>query len=291
MKRFEDYNPAVILIYFAAATVVPTVWINPVLSALSLGGAAALYVMHGDARLRELRVYLPLFLAMALINPLFRHNGMTVLFIIGSNPVTLEAILYGFVASAMILSVILWFRSFSRIMTSEKLLYLFGRVSPKLALLLSMTLRYIPLFAVQAKRVGDAQTALGLYKEDNIVDDIRGGARVFSVMVGWALENGIITADSMAARGYGIGRRSSFALYRFTRADAMLMLLTLALLCAAAAVSVVFEVTFTFYPAIKPPQNGAAAAVFYAAYALRAFMPAIIEAEESVKWKYLQSKI
>ena len=85
-------------------------------------------------------------------------------------------------------------------MTSDRLLLPVRQGIAEMALLISMALRHIPLFAVQAKRVRDTQKVLGLYKEDNIADDIRGGARVFNVMVGWALENGIITADSMAAR-------------------------------------------------------------------------------------------
>ena len=38
MKRFEDYNPITVFIYFAAATAVPMFWIDPVLSAFSLCG-------------------------------------------------------------------------------------------------------------------------------------------------------------------------------------------------------------------------------------------------------------
>lgn len=291
MKSFADYNPITIFIYFAAVSALPMFCANPTLAALSLCGAAALYVLRGGARLRDAAVYAALFAVMAIVNPIFYHNGATVLFVAGDNPVTLEAAVYGVVASAVIVSVLLWFRSFSRIMTSDRLLYLFGRVSPKLALLLSMALRYIPLFGAQAKRVNDAQKALGLYKDDNIVDDIRGGTRVFSVMVSWALENGIITADSMTARGYGIGRRSFFAIYRFTRGDAALLCVTLALFAAAAAGVVAGAVTFTYYPVIVPPGNRLAETAVYAAYALLAFLPGLIEAEESVKWKYLQSKI
>jgi energy-coupling factor transport system permease protein len=291
MKSFEDFNPIAIFIYFAAVPAVPMFCANPALAALSLCGAAALFMLRGGARPRDAVIYGLLFVIMAAINPIFYHNGMTVLFVANDNPVTLEATVYGIVASAVIVSVLLWFRSFSRIMTSDRLLYLFGRVSPKLALLLSMALRYIPLFGAQAKRVNDAQKALGLYKDDNIVDDIRGGTRVFSVMVSWALENGIITADSMTARGYGIGRRSFFAIYRFTRVDAALLLVTLAFFAVAAAGVATDAVTFAYYPAIIPPENRAAEIVVYAAYALLAFIPALIEAEESVKWKYLQSKI
>ena len=42
-------------------------------------------------------------------------------------------------------------------------------------------------------------------------------------LLDFQLENGIITADSMTARGYGIGRRSRFSLFRWRRGDALLL--------------------------------------------------------------------
>jgi len=266
--------------------------LHPAVLAPSLCGAAALYALRNSGgHMRDWAAYALLFALVALVNPVFYHNGATVLLVVNDNPVTLEALMYGVAASAMIIAVLLWFRSFSQIMTSDKLLYLFGAASPKLALLLSMALRYIPLFGAQAKRVGDAQKALGLYKEDNIIDNLRGGARVFSVMGGWALENGIVTADSMAARGYGLCRRTFFAIYRFRRADAALVFLTLALYAIVAAGAETGAMDFEFYPRIAAPQASLWSAAVYAAYFALAFIPALIEAEEEVKWKYLKSKI
>ena len=37
-------------------------------------------------------------------------------------------------------------------MTSDKLVWLFGRITPHLSLLLAMTLRFVPRFAAQARR-------------------------------------------------------------------------------------------------------------------------------------------
>ena len=45
-------------------------------------------------------------------------------------------------------------------------------------------------------------------------------------------KNGIITANSMAARGYGIGKRSSFTYFRWHTGD-LILLLTSLLLSAA----------------------------------------------------------
>ena len=188
------------------------------------------FILYGpNEGFRSHGYMIALFLVMTLINPLVSHNGATVLFVMNHNPVTLEALIYGAVSATMILSILYWFRSFSHIMTSDKLLYLFGRLSPKLSLVISMSLRYVPLFGQQLRKVSQSQKALGLYKEDNIVDRIRGGIRIFSVMVSWALENGIITADSMTARGYGLGKRSSFSIFTWISHDILLLALSLLL--------------------------------------------------------------
>lgn len=292
MSAFDAFNPVAAFLWFAAAAAFPMFMTDPVIIALSLVSAVALCtVLRSRGNARTHLLYLALFLLMTAVNPLFQHRGATVLFVLNDNPVTLESLLYGAVASAMVVSVLYWFRSFSRIMTGDKLLYLFSAFSPKLALLFSMTLRYIPLFGQQAKKVSAAQKALGLYNEDTLPDRIRGGARVFSVMVTWALENGVITADSMAARGYGIGRRTRFSLFAFKKSDAVLTALTLVLSGCVIFASARGAMDCAFYPVFAPAARTALSALGRAAYALLAFLPTCIEIGGSVKWRCLKSRI
>lgn len=291
MKDFADYNPIAIFVYFLAAAGLAMFTVDPVILSFSFAGSVLFFIArNGRKELRSHLFFFVLFLAMSLVNPLFNHNGVTVLFVMNNNPVTLEALLYGIASSAMIVSVLYWFRSFTQIMTSDKLLYLFGSAAPKLSLIFSMALRYIPLFGMQVNKTDAAQKALGLYKEDNVVDRVRGGTRIFSVMVTWALENGIITADSMTARGYGIGRRTFFALYKFRKNDLALTLISL-VLSAATAIGMGFgAIAFEYYPAVKAAPVTTVSILTYAAYGLLALLPTIIEAEERLKWRYLLLK-
>ena len=48
---------------------------------------------------------------------------------------------------------------------------------------------------------------------------VRSALRVFSIVVTWSLESGIITADSMRCRGYGLPGRTAFSIYRFDDRD------------------------------------------------------------------------
>ncbi|MGN1345202.1 MAG: energy-coupling factor transporter transmembrane component T [Eubacteriales bacterium] len=292
MRSFEEYNPVATAIYFLSVAGVTMFCMNPVLLLLSLFGALLYFFLrNGRKNGTSHWMFLVLFLVMILLNPLVSHNGTTVLFVLNHNPITLEAAIYGIAAAVMILAVLYWFRSFTQIMTSDRLLYLFGKLSPKLALVLSMGLRYVPLFTRQAAKIHQTQTALGLYKEDNIIDRFRGGLRVFSVLITWALENGITTADSMAARGYGIGKRSHFSIFRLRKAD-LFLLLAVGILLAATLISIGSgALDFAYYPSVQPTPLSPAAFLGYVSYGILILLPTILDAEEKIKWKTLQSKI
>lgn len=285
MRRFQQRNPIAVSVFFLAAAGVAMFTMEPVLLLLSLAGAVGLLWLLGGLRPLSAHLWmLGLFLVSAVINPLTYHNGQTVLLVISHNPITLEACLYGIAAAGMIVAVLYWFRCFSRIMTGDRLLYVLGRLSPGLSLVISMSLRYVPLFGRQWRRVQETQRTLGLYREENLVDALRGRLRVFSVMTTWALENGVITADSMAARGYGLRRRTHFSIFRFTAGDALLLLLSLAL--AGVTLWGVAGGGVQYYPLFRlPPLTGRVLAG-YLAYGTLVLLPFLIDAKEAFLWHF-----
>ena len=292
MQNFENLNPITVSVYFLTVTGISMFCMNPILLCFSLFGSILFFLFrNGRKHIKSHFGFLCLFLIMAIINPLFSHNGATVLFVINDSPITLEALLYGFVAAAMILAVLYWFRSFTQVMTSDKLLYVFGKLSPKLSLILSMGLRYVPLFNRQTKKINATQTALGLYKEDNIIDRVKGGTRVFSVLLTWALEKGIITADSMAARGYGIGKRTHFSVFRLCMADVILLPMTLVLGIITCISLGTNALDITFYPKIKISALTPVSVLGLIAYGTLTMLPIILELTEKIKWNCLKSKI
>ncbi len=292
MRSFSEYNPIVIAVWFLSVTGIAMFCNYPLLMVISLVGAVAFFVMRNGLSHWKTHIFFwVLFLILALANPLVSHNGKTVLFVMNHNPVTLEATLYGLNSAAMIIGVLYWLRSFTQIMTSEKLLYITGALSPKLSLVLSMALRFVPLFGRQSAKINAAQTAMGLYKDDNIIDDIKGKSRVFSVMVTWALENGIITADSMEARGFGTGRRTQMRRFRFTAADIAFLLTELGLLGITCAAVGAKSLSFEFYPSIAAKTPDILGVLGLISYGLMILMPMILELVVSLKWKYLRSAV
>lgn len=292
MRRFSDRNPIVLLVYFLATAGIAMFTMHPALLLISFSGAILYFFSLGEGR--ELRNHLfPLciIISMGLLNPLFYHNGQTVLFVLNHNPVTLEALLYGLVSGFMGAGIVYWFRCFSKIMTGDRLLYLFGSLSPKTALILSMALRYIPLFKKQWRAIVQSQKGLGLYKEDTLLDTLQGNMRVFSILVTWALENGITTADSMAARGYGTGRRSFFSLYRFTARDGQYLCLILLLAFATLFSMGTDSLAIAYYPALSLAPLDIWGAAGLLCYGLLCLLPVVNDSLEVLQWKYLTSKI
>ena len=292
MNVLSDVNPIAAFLWLMMAVGIAMFSLNPLLLLLSLLGALLYYfVRNPDAGVKRQLPYLGLFVLSMLLNPLFSHNGATVLLVVNHNPITLEAFIYGAVLGLVLLAVLYWFISFQQIMTSDKLLYVFGSALPKLTLILSIALRYIPMLRQQTKRIRDSQRALGLFKDENVIDRLRGEMRIFSVLVTWALENGIITADSMTARGYGIGRRTRFALYRFRLQDVLLCFACLVLGAVVIYCIASGQMQCKFYPRFIMPDAGAATLAGYIAYAVLALFPGLLELEERIRWKSLKSRI
>ena len=290
MRQFSDYNPAAVAVWFFSVTGIAMFCSYPPLTAITALGGILFYLLgagfsHGKTHL----FFGMLFLVLALANPVISHNGVTVLFVLNHNPVTLEALLYGINSAAMIVGVLYWFRSFTRIMTSEKLLYLTGMLTPKLSLVLSMALRFVPLLRRQSQKIHDSQLALGLYREDNMPDLIKGKMREFSILITWALENGITTADSMTARGYGIRHRSTYRRFRFRAGDSLLLGVTAVLLGICAYVIHRGAFAFAFYPAVTMQPPGYLTVCGLLSYAVLVLLPFGIEMEVGIRWRSLLS--
>lgn len=193
MNTFSRIHPGVTSVYFLTILLFSMFVMNPVLELLTLlGGLLYCWSLTGwGNRLRDLGFYLLMVLLMALMNPLFSHNGKTPLFFMNGNAVTVEAIAYGGAMGVMVVGILLWCRSYSILMTSDKFVYLVGSAMPKLAVVLSSALRYVPMLKRQARKVHRTQRAMGLYTSDSYADGVRASLRVLSVLVSWSLENAV----------------------------------------------------------------------------------------------------
>lgn len=289
MRAFAALHPLTLVVYFMAVLLPMALCMHPVLLALSLLGAVALYRTRRRFSLRSCLTAIGLFLFFTALNPLFSHRGATVLLVVNDQPVTLEATAWGAAAAGMLLSALYWMRTFSMVMTADQWMALLGGAFPRLSLLLSLSLRLVSLLRQRLVQVRAAQRCVGLYKEESALGRIRGECRVFSVLTVWALENGVITADSMSARGYDIGRRTAYTDTRLTRGDAVYLALTLAFALPVAAALAAGGLRFAYYPHVAADIAGQAVAL--SAYACLALLPSVWEGVEKLRWRCLRSSI
>ena len=293
MKAFAKLHPVTLFAYFVMMLAFSMFLRNPVITFLSLLGGAAFCRTLTDRRekLEDLKFYLPLSLLIVITNPLVSHNGRTPLFFVNGNAFTLEAIWYGVFIAGMIVSVLLWSKGFTKIVTGDKFLYLFGRVLPKTALILSVAMKYVPLLKAQARKLKDAQKTLGLYSTGSMADNLKSAVKVYAALVGWSLENAVETGRHMRARGWNTGRRTSFSVFRFRAVDAVFLAVFAAagtLLALAGAKELLY---FSFYPAPTPLPMNALSVGAYILFGLLALIPFFTETEESIRWTCLRSKI
>lgn len=294
INTFKNYHPIINFTFFVAVIVFTMFFMNPFFLAVSFA-ASFLYsvLLKGSKALKfNLLFALPWLLVIAVMNPVFVHQGATMLFYVNDNPITLEAIEYGFAAGVMLVSVLMWFTSYNEVMTSDKFIYLFGRIIPALSLIISMTLRLIPRLKSQIRQISNSQKCIGMdTSTGNILQRAMHGIRIISILTTWALENVVETADSMKARGYGLRGRTAFSPFKFDRRDAFcLAVITFTVtICIAGQVSGVAY--FQYYPYVKWAHAQPFTMVMAAAYLLLCFLPPILEIREEIKWHSLKSKI
>lgn len=295
MREFERFHPIINFIYFVFVIGFSCFFMHPVCLCISLASGFAYSVMlNGKKALKtNLKYMLPMVILMALINPAFNHEGVTVLWYLpGGNPLTLESIVYGLCAAIMIVSVICHFFCYNEIMTSDKFIYLFGKIIPALSLIISMTLRFVPKFSAQLKVVTNAQRCMGRdISNGSIIRRAKCGLNILSIMTTWSLENAIETADSMKARGYGIPERTAFSIFTFNKRDRKALLSILILGIYTLVGKLMGAMYFQYFPSMEGADISPFGISVFLAYLLLCVCPIIIELWEVRRWKALRSKI
>lgn len=293
-EAFGRYHPAINFIFFIGSIIFGMFFIHPIFLALSLFFSLLYYLLiKGIKGLRFLIGMLVLFILISGINPLFNMYGDTVLFTyFNGRHFTLEALCYGFATGSMFLSVILWFACYNTIMTSDKFIYLFGRIIPSISLLLCMVLQLVPKLKAKLMVIFGARKCIGKSPEGgNKSEKLQNGMTILSVLTSWALEGGIVTADSMKSRGYGSGRRSSFTIYRLEARDWLVFYLMLSCIAFVIFSMLNGAMKVTYIPTLDIPKVNRYTIIGIIGYSIFLFIPSIIHIWEETTWHILRSKI
>lgn len=281
---FSKSHPAVNFLFFAAVMVFTVIFLHPVYLVSGCVCAALYYLLlKGRKALKTMLGLLPIFLILTAINPLFNTAGEHILFYVFGRPYTLEALLYGGAIAGVFVGMMLWFGCYNAVMTGDKFSALFGAIIPSVSLVLVMILRMVPNLLGKTRQISGARAGLGMKKSRTFRRKLSEGMSVLSCLTDWALEGGIVTADSMRSRGYGSKKRTSFQIYRFTLSDGILIAATI-LLCIGTALH---PASAAFIPRFQAAPIGPG----FFCYCALCLIPTILYLWEALKWHISKSKI
>lgn len=296
MRRdtFSGFHPIVNFTYFMGVIGFAMFLTHPVFLIISLISSIIYSVYLNGKRAWRFNILMvgPALLLMALVNPAFNHRGETILLYINDNPLTLESMVYGVVMATMLVTMVLWFSCYNSVMTSDKFIYLFGRIIPALSLIFSMILRFVPRFKAQIKTIINAQKCIGRdVSKGNPWRRLKTGLLILSIMTTWALENAIDTADSMKARGYGLKGRTAFSIFRFDKRDKITFTF-LCIMIGSVFIGISSKIIYSLYiPRILINKTTPISVIIYLIYLGLCLMPVVINLWEDLKWHYFISKI
>ena len=291
--RFDSYHPTINLIYFAAVITATVRFLHPVFVALSLLCSFVYSVkLCGRRALLGNFALLLLALAWALWFASYRHFGVTELarnFI--GNRITLESLVYGLVTGVTACSVVFWLRCVHAVFCTDKIVYLFGRVSPRLALFLSVLLRWAPRVRAQSRRIDAAQNGIGRGKtQGKLFRRIANALREFSILLTWTSENFLAASESMRSRGTTLRGRTAFSIYRFDNRDRSFVIAIFECLTVLLAGDLLDQTNIHYDPQIIWNRITPLSGVFYAAYAVLCLLPMALQILGERRMKRLAEK-
>lgn len=275
METMERLHPFTILIYYGMAVVLMAVAGQPLLYGLVWILALLHYILTagGKRGLRMLGYSLGASVLCLLVNPLLNHRGVTLLFMLGGQRVTREAVLYGVHMAVLLSASLLLFSCFSIHMTSKNIMTLLAGRLPSFSLLFSMILRFVP----RAGRDFREMTALH-------------GSRpaVWTALIGMSLEDSVERSLSMKSRHYGKGRRSSFYQKPPGFYDVLVSGISIAVTAGMLIYQYLYPVRVRFFPSISieelPLWMWLVLIVFYG-------LPLIWRGKEEASWLISRRKI
>ena len=292
---FNTYHPISQFLFFASVISFTMFIMHPIILLISLAAGSLYVVFTGgiSGYLNTLRLTLPTSLMIILINPLVSHGGITILsYLPDGNPFTLESVIFGIAAALLMSCTLKWFYAVNGIFTSDRVIYLFGRLSPRTALLISMILRFFSKFKAQLRIVRAAQqTLVREGSKGNMIRRIKNGVKIFSSMLQWAMENSIDTADSMNSRGYGLHKRTSYSVFKIKPSDILFIITVLAFDIYILAAYIYGAAEYSYYPMFDISFFDLYTVGIYTAFLILCFMPFIIDVREAGKWKSIRSGI
>ena len=277
---FEKCHPAVNFIYFSAVIAGTILFNHPIFLLISfVCGFLYSIKRNGWKAFVFNAILIPLIAAFALYYSNFNHFGVTVLRqnMIGNN-MTVESLVYGFALGVTAAGVLMWFSCIYSVFTTDKVVYLFGKVSPRLSLFLAILLRMVPRIKREAKKINTAQRGIGRgANQGNIFQRLRNSIRILSILITWTIDSLTLASESMRSRGSSLRGRKAFSIYRFDNRDRAYVIGLFVCLTLTMMAVMLKQTDILYDPRIIMTPITAMSYLFYTGYALLCLMPLGLE--------------
>lgn len=215
-------SPRAVAAWSAACLFVVLATTNPAYKVIVLAAAfSVLAARAGLARMKRLLTGVGLVSAFdALLNFISAHLGSTVLFQLPDSlpalggPYTLEALVFGLSSGATVAGAVLAAAPFSLVLSTDEVVDALPGVLSRTGTAIAASLNLVPSIATSFTEVAEAQRLRGWRPRGP-----RSWAEVVVPVVLTGVEGSIQLAESMEARGYGSGPRTSFRSTTMRAAD------------------------------------------------------------------------
>lgn len=291
--RFDSYHPMINLIYFVTAIVCAVSFDHPVYLAISFLCAFMYSVkLNGKRSLIFNLCLIPLIGAYAAWYSYYNHFGITGLrmnFI--GNRITLEAVTAGIVRGMKTAAVLMIFSCIFAVVSADKVVYLFGRISPRLSLYLSILLRFVPRVKQRARRIELSRRGIGKgCFQGNPLQCLMHMCSFLSILITWTLEDFMDSAASMKCRGYSLRGRTAFSIYRFDNRDRSFVIAIFACMTVTCMAVAFNQTGIQYNPVIIMNRITGISAVFYVAYAVLLLLPMALQTVGEKRFVSITSK-
>ena len=277
---FEKCHPAVNFLYFTTVIAGMIIFQHPIFLLISFACAFIYSIKRNEWKALAFNIVLiPLVVVYAFYYSSYNHFGVTVLQqnSIGNN-ITLESLVYGLVLGFVIAGVLIWFSCVYSVFTTDKVIYLFGKVSPRLSLFLAIILRMVPRIKKEAKKINTAQRGIGRgANQGNIFRRLRNSIRILSMLITWTIDSLTMVSESMRSRGSSLRGRKAFSIYRFDNRDRAYVIGNFACLTVVLMAVMLKQTDILYDPRIIMTPITSMSYLFYIGYAVFCLMPLGLE--------------
>lgn len=289
--KFTVIHPAVYMVYYLILILFAFFFNDPYYTASFLICIALLITLQGiKSEFKNIiKFYIPMALLIIILNPLISHIGVTKIYIAGSYFITLESLVYGILMSLSLLIILLLFASYNSAVSYQEMLYILSKRFPNISIVIIMALRFIPLLNYrlsEVKKVSmfNLKNSGNQKKDETKVNKIKNSTQMLAVVVSWSLEESMLSAKSMKARGYGITERTNYLSFKFRKIDYYFISITIitALVCITGILQGYGRINI--YPQLQFSLSENIFNIFYFAFLVLLLPLIYLEFKEKLIW-------